>query len=70
MKIVILALEVLGALLGGFWLLQGLGIVHVAPILCVADCTPIEGQSPMWAAIGLVVFATALVLIFYALKRR
>ena len=39
-------------LLGALWLLQGLGIVTMAPILCFANCTPIQGPAPVWAAVG------------------
>jgi len=44
-------------LLGGLWLLQGLGLVHMKPILCFADCAPIQDRSTTWAIIGLVVAA-------------
>jgi hypothetical protein len=60
MRIFVLITGIIGVLLGGFWALQGLGIVHVAPILCAADCAPIEGTSAMWAIIGLVVFAAGI----------
>jgi hypothetical protein len=36
MKWIILSLGVAGVLLGGLWLLQGLEIVHIQPILCGA----------------------------------
>lgn len=39
-------------LLGGLWLLQGLGLVHLRPILCFADCEPIQDPSAAWAIIG------------------
>lgn len=55
--ILILVLGLIGVLLGGLWLLQGLGLVTIAPILCVAECEPLEGPAPLWAAVGLVVFA-------------
>jgi type VI protein secretion system component VasK len=55
MRIVLFILGAVGVLLGGLWLLQGLAIVRMAPILCVADCEPLEGPSPVWAVIGLVV---------------
>jgi hypothetical protein len=45
-------------------------MVHVKPILCVADCEPIQGASPTWAVIGLLMFAAGALAIFYALKRR
>lgn len=47
-----LVLGVLGVLLGGLWVLQGLGVVHLRPILCFADCAPVQGPSPVWVAIG------------------
>lgn len=40
--------------LGTLWLLQGLGIVQLRPILCFADCTPVQGLSVTWAATGLI----------------
>lgn len=42
----------LGVLLGGLWLLQGLGVVHLRPILCFSNCAPIEGPSTTWAITG------------------
>jgi hypothetical protein len=60
MRYVILILGVLAALLGGLWLLQGLGVVRIAPILCVADCAPLEGPSATWAIAGLLLLAGGL----------
>jgi hypothetical protein len=57
------------ALLGGLWLLQGLGIVHVRPILCFADCAPIQGPSLMWVVTGAVTLAISGLIIFWSLKR-
>ena len=34
------------AALGLLWFLQGMAIVEMRPILCVADCEPIVGGSP------------------------
>jgi hypothetical protein len=67
---VTLVLGVLGALLGGLWLLQGLGLVHIAPILCVAECEPIEGASQTWAGVGAVLLLAGAFAIFYGLKGR
>lgn len=39
--------------LGVLWSLQGAGAVHVRPIFCVANCTPITGGSAGWLALGL-----------------
>jgi proline iminopeptidase len=59
---------VISVLLGGLWILQGLGIVHVRPILCFADCEPIQGASLTWAIIGLLsVTAGATVVTFSVL---
>ncbi|MEO8685263.1 MAG: hypothetical protein ABI414_10555 [Devosia sp.] len=43
--------------LGGLWLLQGTGLVHVRPILCFADCVEIQGPSTTWAIVGLLMAA-------------
>ncbi|MGA9399528.1 hypothetical protein [Haladaptatus sp.] len=40
------------ALLGLLWIVQGLGIVQIDPILCVADCEPITGGSVQWTIVG------------------
>ncbi len=56
-----LVFGVIAVLLGGLWLLQGLGLVHVRPILCFADCTPIQGPSATWAVVGALVLAVGVV---------
>jgi hypothetical protein len=60
MKVTVAILGVLGVLLGGLWLLQGLGLVHVRPILCFANCAPVQGPSPTWTIIGAVVLAAGI----------
>lgn len=70
MKAVVVTLGVIGLLLGGLWLLQGLGIATIPPILCVAECEALEGPSPAWAAIGLAVAVAGALAIYYALQRR
>ncbi len=52
LRITALVFGVIAVLLGGLWLLQGLGIVEVRPILCFADCEPIQGPSTTWVVIG------------------
>lgn len=52
-----LAISLVAVLLGGLWLLQGLGLVQVKPILCFADCEPLQGPSAAWAIIGFLVLA-------------
>jgi hypothetical protein len=61
--------SVIAALLGLMWLLQGLGVVHLRPILCFADCEPIQSTSPTWTAIGAVIVIVAALGILYSLKR-
>jgi hypothetical protein len=71
MKIIALAIVgVILALLGGLWLLQGLGLVTIEPIACVGACEALEGPSPTWAAIGAVVLAAGLLALFAAFRRR
>jgi hypothetical protein len=69
MKIVILILGAVGVLLGCLWLVQGLGLVTIAPILCVAECEPLEGPSPIWAIAGLVVLAAGAFGVYRGLRR-
>jgi hypothetical protein len=52
MKKLTLFLGLIAVALGGLWLLQGLGAVHIRPILCFGDCEPIQGASRTWALIG------------------
>ena len=57
MRIVVLVFGLIALLLGGLWLLQGLGVVQVRPILCFANCAPIQGPSLTWAVVGAVALA-------------
>lgn len=70
MKPIALVAGVIGAALGGLWLLQGLGVVHVRPILCFADCAPVQGSSLPWAIIGLILVTAAVFMISFSLKPR
>ncbi len=70
MKTIALIAGVIGVLLGGLWLLQGLGIAHVRPILCFANCTTMQGASSTWTIVGIVVLAAGVRAIFYSRKRR
>jgi hypothetical protein len=70
MKKVAFVVSVIATLLGFLWLLQGLGVVHVRPILCLADCEPIQGASPTWAVIGAVVVIAGALGVLYSLKQR
>jgi Ca2+/Na+ antiporter len=69
MKKAALVFCILSTLLGGLWLLQGLGIVHVRPILCFADCAAIQGPSPTWAVIGAVTLVISGLVICLSLQR-
>lgn len=70
MKIFALILGIAAMALGGLWLVQGLGLVVIPPIFCVAECAPLEGPSPMWTLIGLGVAAAGGAAIRFALRRR
>ena len=63
---------ILGAivtLLGMLWLVQGLGILQIGPILCVADCEPITGRSMQWTVIGVIALLVGLVIVRAGLRR-
>lgn len=66
MKKTALVIGVIGVLLGGLWLLQGLGVVHVRPILCFADCAPIQEASSVWATIGFLALSAGIGAIFFS----
>ena len=70
MKILIGLVSALVTMLGGLWLLQGVGVVRLQPILCFADCTAIQGPSMAWALIGGVVAVAGAWSMFRALRRR
>lgn len=57
------------ALLGALWVVQGLGIVQIGPILCVADCEPIAGRSVQWAVTGAIALFVGLVIVRAGLRR-
>ncbi len=61
---------VVSVLLGGLWLLQGVGAVHVRPILCFADCAALQGTSLTWAIVGACLVATGFVVLVFSLRRR
>lgn len=70
MRTIVLIVGVLGILLGGLWLLQGLGVVHLRPILCFAACETVQEPSAIWAVVGLVVLLAGGVATAWALRRR
>jgi hypothetical protein len=70
MKYVLIILGTVGVLLGGLWLVQGLGLVTIPPILCVAECETLTGPDTTWAIIGAVVLIAGIAAIAFALRRR
>ena len=70
MKVVGLLLGLVAVLLGGLWLLQGVGVVHLRPLLCFADCEPVQGPSASWAVIGALVFTAGAAVVWWSSKRR
>ncbi len=69
MKIVGLIMGTAAVLLGGLWFLQGVGLVHLRPVLCVANCETLQGPSPIWAAIGFALAAAGVAILFRATRR-
>ena len=71
MRILIGVVGGLAMALGLLWLLQGLGLVHVRPILCFANCADIQGRSTIWAIVGALTAAVgAWGLVYGFMKRR
>jgi hypothetical protein len=69
-KIVGILFGLVAVLLGGLWLFQGLGVVHLRPLLCFADCEPVQVPSTSWTVIGALVVMTGTVVIWWSWKRR
>jgi apolipoprotein N-acyltransferase len=56
--------------LGALWSLQGADLVHLKPVLCVADCAELQGVSVQWLATGLGAIAAGIGLWWLASRRR
>jgi hypothetical protein len=56
-------------LLGLLWLLQGFESIHLRPILCAANCEPVEGKSSLWQAIGTIVFLAGITIVGLCVRR-
>ena len=69
-SLLVIGIGVTGVLLGGLWLLQGLGVVHIPPILCFANCEPVQGPSLLWTLSGLSFVAAGCIAVAYAVKHR
>ena len=70
MKKIIFCVGLIAALLGGLWLLQGMGLVNIRPILCFADCVPVQEPSATWAITGALALAFGGAAMFWSIKRR
>lgn len=70
MNIARLCIGLLTASLGLLWLLQGVGMVQVRPILCFANCVPVQGPSSRWAVIGIMMLTAGGAAVVWSLKRR
>jgi len=68
-KLLIGAVGCAAVALGALWLLQGVGALHIRPILCFADCAPVQGASTSWAVAGLLLAACGTIAIIYAARR-
>jgi hypothetical protein len=66
LRILALVFGVIAGLLGLLWLLQGLGLVQVRPILCFADCAPVQGPSVTWAVVGVIALAIGCYGVFWS----
>jgi phosphate/sulfate permease len=56
------------AFLGLLWTLQGTGILHIRPILCVTDCEEIVGVSASWAIAGVIAFIIGIIIIVISMR--
>ena len=74
MKKIVFCVGLVAVLLVGLWLLQGLELVNIRPILCFADCVPVQGPSVTWAIIRALAFAFAFAVVdgamSWSIKRR
>jgi hypothetical protein len=56
--------------LGLLWFLQGADLVHIRPILCVANCQPLQGGSIGWMTAGALLLVLGLAAVSVGLRRR
>lgn len=56
-------------LLGGLWLLQGLGVIRIEPIACVGACEPITGPNTTWQLLGAAAVASGVAIIIVSVRR-
>lgn len=70
MTLVALIIGAILALLGALWLSQGLGLVTIEPILCFANCTPVEGPDLAWTIAGALALTAGILAIRFGIRRR
>ena len=56
--------------LGLLWFLQGADLVRIRPILCVANCQPLQGGSIGWMTAGALLLVLGLAAVSVGLRRR
>jgi hypothetical protein len=56
--------------LGLHWFLQGADLVHIRPILCVANCQPLQGGSIGWMTVGALFLILGLAAVAVGFRRR
>ena len=57
------------ALLGLVWFLQGAGILHLCPVLCVMDCECVTSGSQFWEAAGAIAFIIGIIIVGVSVRR-
>ena len=63
-------LGVVSTPLGLLWFLQGADLVRIRPILCVADCQPLQGGSIGWMTAGALFLVLGVAAVSVGLRRR
>jgi hypothetical protein len=56
--------------LGLLWFLQGADVLHLEPILCVANCEPLVGGSTNWMIAGIIATVVGALLIRWGFNHR
>jgi hypothetical protein len=69
MRILKLIVGIVLVLLGLLWALQGADLIHIEPVMCVANCEPLIGGSTTWLITGVLVMVAGAGML-YTLKRK
>ena len=67
-----IALVVVGVVLialGSLWLLQGVDLVHMRPILCATNCKPVTGGSSAWSTAGVITLVMGVLVVVGGARR-